>query len=93
LPTGDSGSSKAKTDKTAIYEWREFAKGGGLMSYGSDIVDACHRLGVYTGMVLAGANPAELPIDQAVRIELVLNLKDREESTEKGSEEERSRCI
>jgi putative ABC transport system substrate-binding protein len=59
----------------AMYEAREFAEAGGLMSYGTDISDAFRRLGVYTGKVLAGANPAELPIDQAVRIELVLNLK------------------
>jgi putative ABC transport system substrate-binding protein len=65
----------ARYSLPAVYEWREFAQAGGLMSYGSDIVDAYHRLGVYTGKVLAGANPAELPIDQAVRIELVLNLQ------------------
>jgi len=59
----------------AMYEWREFAKAGGLMSYGSDIVDAHRRLGIYAGKVLAGANPAEMPIDQAVRVELVLNLQ------------------
>jgi putative ABC transport system substrate-binding protein len=45
------------------------------MSYGSDIVDAHRRLGIYAGKVLAGANPAEMPIDQAVRVELVLNLQ------------------
>jgi putative ABC transport system substrate-binding protein len=65
----------ARYSLPAVYEWREFPQAGGLMSYGSDIVDAYHRLGVYTGKVLAGADPAELPIDQAVRIELVLNLQ------------------
>jgi putative ABC transport system substrate-binding protein len=59
----------------AIYEWREFATEGGLMSYGSSFADAYRRMGVYTAKVLKGANPADLPVDQAVKIELVLNLK------------------
>jgi putative ABC transport system substrate-binding protein len=59
----------------AMYEAREFPQAGGLMSYGTDTADAFRRVDVYTGKVLAGANPAELPVDQAVRVELVLNLK------------------
>jgi putative ABC transport system substrate-binding protein len=59
----------------AIYEWREFAVIGGLMSYGTDITDAVRRLGIYAGKILNGASPAELPIDQAAKVELVLNLK------------------
>ncbi len=59
----------------AIYEWREFAAFGGLMSYGTDPNDAYRRMGVYTGKILNGTNPADLPIDQAVKVELVLNLK------------------
>jgi len=59
----------------AIYEWRDFAAEGGLMSYGSSFTDAYRRMGIYTGKVLKGANPSDLPVDQAVKIELVLNLK------------------
>jgi putative tryptophan/tyrosine transport system substrate-binding protein len=59
----------------AIYEWSEFAALGGLMSYGSSNTDAHRRVGIYTGKILMGAKPADMPIDQAVKIELVLNLK------------------
>jgi putative ABC transport system substrate-binding protein len=59
----------------AIWEWREMALGGGLMSYGSSLRDAYRLLGDYTGQILNGAKPGELPVDQAVKVELVLNLK------------------
>jgi putative ABC transport system substrate-binding protein len=58
----------------ANYEWREAAVAGGLMSYGSDIHDAFRQLGIYTGRVLNGTKPMELPVMQAVKVELVLNL-------------------
>jgi len=59
----------------AIYEWRQLAQTGGLMSYGSSLSDAVHHLGKYVGRVLKGTKPADLPVMQAVKIELVINLK------------------
>jgi putative ABC transport system substrate-binding protein len=59
----------------AIYAWREFATAGGLMTYGPDLADASRLAGVYTGEILKGAEPADLPVQQAVKIEFVINLE------------------
>ena len=59
----------------ATYSNREYVEAGGLMSYGTDFTDVFHQVGVYTGNILKGAKPADLPVMQSTKLEFVLNLQ------------------
>jgi putative tryptophan/tyrosine transport system substrate-binding protein len=64
----------ARHSVPAIYEWRDFAATGGLMSYGTVLADAYRQTAVYAGRILKGAKPADLPVVQSTKFEFVINL-------------------
>jgi putative ABC transport system substrate-binding protein len=59
----------------AIYQWREFAAAGGLVSYGANITDTHRLAGIYAGRILKGDKPGDLPVQQATKVEMYINLK------------------
>jgi putative tryptophan/tyrosine transport system substrate-binding protein len=64
----------ARYSVPAIYPFREFAAAGGLVSYGPDFLDTYRQAGIYAGRILKGSKPTDLPIQQAVKVDLVINL-------------------
>jgi putative ABC transport system substrate-binding protein len=72
---GQLGALTVRHQVPAIYQYPEFTAAGGLMSYGGTRTDLSRELGIYTGRILHGEKPADLPVQQATKVELTINLK------------------
>jgi putative ABC transport system substrate-binding protein len=73
--TARLASLAARYSVPAIYQYDEFTAAGGLMSYGGSVKDSYHLAGVYTGRILKGEKPADLPVQQSTKVELIVNLR------------------
>jgi putative ABC transport system substrate-binding protein len=69
------GALAARHSVPTIFQFHEFAAGGGLLSYGTSLTDAFHQIGQYAGRIVKGEKPADLPVQQATKVELIINLK------------------
>ena len=73
--TGRIVDLAAQSRLPAMYDWRMYVDAGGLMSYGASLIDKYQRAAVYVDKILKGAKPADLPVEQPSKFELILNLK------------------
>jgi putative ABC transport system substrate-binding protein len=73
--TGQLADLSVRYVVPAIYPDRDFAEAGGLMSYGTELRDVYRQAGIYAGRILKGEKPADLPVIQASKFELIINLK------------------
>jgi putative tryptophan/tyrosine transport system substrate-binding protein len=69
------GATSLRAALPAIYQYREFAAAGGVMSYGGSIIDSYHHAGLYVGRILKGEKPGDLPVQLSTKVELFFNLK------------------
>ena len=73
--SGQLGGLSARHKVPTIFQLREFTEGGGLASYGADLIDSYRQVGVYAGRILKGERPADLPIEEPSKFDFVINLK------------------